>query len=141
LEADMDQGKALNTLHETLDALAQDAFTEKELERIRNRWLTDWSQTYASPTSLAAALSETVADGDWRLFFLQRDQVEQMKLEDVQRVTAAYLTPSNRTSGLYIPTDKPVRAPQTGASQLEALLKDYKGKDTAQVVDAFDPSP
>lgn len=141
LEADMDQGKALNTLHETLDALAQDAFTDKELERIRNRWLTDWSQTYASPTSLAAALSETVADGDWRLFFLQRDQVEQMKLEDVQRVTAAYLTPSNRTSGLYIPTDKPVRAPQTGASQLEALLKDYKGKDTAQIVDAFDPSP
>ncbi|MDS1140811.1 pitrilysin family protein [Pusillimonas sp. SM2304] len=141
LEADMDQGKALNTLHETLDALAQDAFTEKELERIRNRWLTDWSQTYASPSNLAAALSETVADGDWRLFFLQRDQVEQMKLEDVQRVTAAYLTPSNRTSGLYIPTEKPVRAPQTGASQLEALLKDYKGKDTAQVIDAFDPSP
>src|SRR5690606_34657687 len=35
----------------------------------------------------------------------------------------------------------PVRAPQTGASQLDTLLKDYQGKDTAQVVDAFDPSP
>src|SRR5690606_18355061 len=119
----------------------QNVFTEQALARIRNRWLTDWSQTYANPASLAAALSETAADGDWRLLFLQRDQVEQIKPDDVQRVTAAYLTPSNRTSGLYIPSEKPVRAPQTGASQLDTLLKDYQGKDTAQIVDAFDPSP
>src|SRR5690606_4062367 len=62
-------------------------------------------------------------------------------LDDVQRVTAAYLIPSNRTSGLYIPTEKPRRAPADGNSQLETLLKDYQGKSENQVVEAFDPSP
>ncbi len=141
LEAEMDQNKALQTLQDALDSVGRQPFTQEELERIRNRWLTDWSQTYANPASLASALSEAVADGDWRLFFLQRDQIEQIQLDEVQRVTAAYLTPSNRSSGLYIPTEKPVRAPQDGASQLDTLLKDYKGKDTNTVIEAFDPSP
>src|SRR3546814_6357075 len=64
-----------------------------------------------------------------------------MQLADVQRVTAAYLTPSNRTNGLYIPTEKPVRAPAAESTDLAALFKDYKGKDTAQAVAAFDTSP
>src|SRR3546814_14687808 len=64
-----------------------------------------------------------------------------MQLADVQRVTAAYLTPSNRTNGLYIPTEKPVRAPAAESIDLAALFKDYKGKDTAQAVAAFDTSP
>src|SRR5690606_3371559 len=93
LDEDMDQEKALRTLQDTLTSLKQEPFTQEELERIRNQWLTDWSQIYANPASLAAALSENVADGDWRLFFLDRDRVEQMQLEDVQRVTTAYLVP------------------------------------------------
>ncbi|AEC20469.1 putative zinc protease [Pusillimonas sp. T7-7] len=141
LEAGMDQDKALHTLQDTLGSIKQEPFSHEELERIRNQWLTDWSQVYANSASLASALSENVADGDWRLFFLERDQVEQIQLEDVQRVTTAYLVPSNRSSGLYIPTEKPLRAPASGSSQLETLLKDYKGKDTNQVVESFDPSP
>jgi zinc protease len=141
LEPGMDQSKALATLNETLDSVGSEPFTEQELQRIRNKWLTDWSKTYANPSSLASALSETTADGDWRLFFLQRDWVESMQLADVQRVTAAYLTPSNRTSGRYIPTEKPLRAPAAERVDLNALFKDYKGKDTAQAVAAFDTSP
>ncbi|HEY9573592.1 MAG TPA: pitrilysin family protein, partial [Pusillimonas sp.] len=141
LETGMDQTKALATLNETLSAVGSEPFTEQDLQRIRNKWLTDWSKTYANPPSLASALSETSADGDWRLFFLQRDWVEAMQLADVQRVTAAYLTPSNRTNGLYIPTEKPVRAPAAESIDLAALFKDYKGKDTAQAVAAFDTSP
>ncbi|MFW7340166.1 pitrilysin family protein [Pollutimonas sp. H1-120] len=141
LESGMDQAKALATLNETLASVGSEPFTEQDLQRIRNKWLTDWSKTYANPPSLASALSETAADGDWRLFFLQRDWVEAMKLADVQRVTAAYLTPSNRTNGRYIPTEKPLRAPTAENVDLAALFKDYKGKDTAAAVAAFDTSP
>src|SRR5690606_5531139 len=95
LETGMDQDQALRTLEDTLSSISDEPFTSEELERIRNQWLTDWSRIYANPSSLASALSENVADGDWRLFFLARDQVEQMQLADVQRVTAAYLVPSN----------------------------------------------
>lgn len=141
LESGMDQAKALATLNETLGSVGSEPFTEQDLQRIRNKWLTDWSKTYANPPSLASALSETAADGDWRLFFLQRDWVEAMQLADVQRVTAAYLTPSNRTNGRYIPTEKPLRAPAAESVDLAALFKDYKGKDTAAAVAAFDTSP
>ncbi|SHI16412.1 M16 family metallopeptidase [Pollutimonas bauzanensis] len=141
LEPGMDQTKALHTLDDTLGSVAKEPFTQPDLDRMRNKWLTDWSQTYADPASLASALSETSADGDWRLFFLQRDQVRNIQLADVQRVTAAYLTPSNRTNGLYIPTEQPVRAPQAPAVNLQDLLKDYKGEETGAAVAAFDPSP
>ena len=57
------------------------------------------------------SLSEAIALGDWRLFFLGRDQVRDVKLADVQRVAEAYLRPSNRTLGIYLPTEQPQRAP------------------------------
>lgn len=141
LEADMDQALALKTMNETLESVAKEPFVQADLDRIRNKWLTGWSQTYADPVSLASALSEAVAEGDWRLFFLQRDRVEAMKLDDVQKATAAWLVPSNRTDGLYIPTEKPLRAPTASPVSLDTLLKDYKGKGAHEITKPFDPSP
>lgn len=141
LEPGMDQAQALRMLEETLETASSEPFTDKDLERIRNKWLTDWSRTYANPPRLAAALSEAVADGDWRLFFLQRDEVEKVTLADVQRVTKEYLTASNRTAGLYIPTEKPVRAPASQPVDLAKLFEGYQGKEGGQIVEAFDTSP
>lgn len=141
LQPGMDQTKALHTLEDTLDSIASKPFTNSDLERIRNKWLTDWSQTYANPADMASALSETAADGDWRLFFLQRDQVKSAEVSEVQRVTTAYLVPSNRTNGLYIPTEQPIRAPQAVKIDLQGVLKGYKGEGTGEAIAAFDPSP
>src|SRR5699024_5407043 len=141
LEPGMDQHKALETLASTLDKVSDQPFVETDLERIRNKWLTGWSRTFADPIQLASALSEAVAEGDWRLFFLHRDQVENATLDDVQRVTSAYLVPSNRTSGLYIPTDDPIRAPQAPAVDLAELLDGYTGNPESDLTAAFDPSP
>lgn len=141
LEPGMDQDLALKTLDDTLASVATEPFVQTDLDRIRNKWLTGWSQTFADPVSLAGALSESVAEGDWRLFFLQRDRVEAMSLEDVQQATANWLVNSNRTNGLYIPTDKPVRAPEPKAFSLSDILKNYKGKPVDTTAAAFDPSP
>lgn len=56
---------------------------------------------------MGVALSEAIGMGDWRLFFLRRDQVRQLTLADVQRVAGAWLRPDNRTVGLYLPTAQP----------------------------------
>ncbi|TCT03748.1 M16 family metallopeptidase [Paralcaligenes ureilyticus] len=141
LEPGMDQPKALQVLNDTLESLSKKPFTQAELDRIRSKWLTDWQQTYADPQSMAGALSEAAADGDWRLFFLQRDQVEKTTLAQVQQETQAYLVRSNRTNGVYIPTDKPVRAPTPGKIDLSALFQDYKGGEAPKATAAFDPSP
>ncbi|MCJ9714097.1 insulinase family protein, partial [Bordetella hinzii] len=115
--------------------------TGEELERARNKWLTAWQQTYSDPEKVGVALSEAIATGDWRLFFLQRDRVREAKLADVQRVADTYLRQSNRVAGRYIPTDKPQRAPQDTRPDLSAVFKDYKGDPNFKAVDAFDPTP
>src|SRR3546814_15406913 len=111
LQPGIDQDKALQALTTTLESLADKPFTPEELERARSKWLTAWQQVYSDPEKIGVALSEAIAGGDWRLFFLQRDRARDAKLEDVPRVAATHLVASNRTDGRYIPTDKPQRAP------------------------------
>ena len=86
-------------------------------------------------------MSEAIAAGDWRLFFLQRDRARKATLAEVQKAATTYLVQSNRIEGRYIPTEKPVRAPQTERVDLTAVFKDYKGDPDFKAASAFDPSP
>jgi len=141
LQPEQDADLALQTLVKTAQALAQQPFTEAELARARNQWLAGWQRTYADAEQLAVALSEAIASGDWRLFFLQRDRVTAATLADVQRVASAYLVADNLTSGHYAPTDAPQRAPAATAIDVAALLQGYQGKPDLHQADAFDPTP
>lgn len=141
LDSSMDQAKALQALNETLNSLPQHPFTQAELDRIKSKSRTQWANTYADPVSLTGALSSATAAGDWRLFFVQRDQMEKATLAQVQKASQDYLVASNRTDGMYIPTDKPVRAALPAPVDLAAELKDYQGKTTPEAVAAFEPTP
>src|SRR5699024_10818063 len=132
---------ALDALNKTLDTIADHPFDAADLERQRNQWLTQWSRIYADPSQLAGLLSDAVAEGDWRLFFWHRDQVEQIDLETVQKALEDWLVPSNRTTGIYRPTEKPKRAPKAELTDLNALLEDYTGKGDQLATAAFDPTP
>ena len=66
-------------------------------------------------------MSESIALGDWRLLFLQRDRIRNVKVADVQQAAAHYLKAANRTLGQFIPTDKPDRAPLAKAPVIKAL--------------------
>lgn len=141
LEPGMDARQALDTMNSSLDSLKEKPFTEEQLQRIKNKWMTGWNQIYADPVSLADALSNAVGAGDWRLFFWQRDQVEQATLQAVQTASENYLVPSNRTDGMYLPTSEPARAPQSEPLDLSSLLQDYTGKDVPEAAQAFDSTP
>lgn len=141
LEPGMDPDKALETLTKTLESLKEEPLEESDLERSRSRWLTGWERSYANPASLASSLSEAASEGDWRLYFLRRDRVEAITLDDVQRVTSAWLTSSNRTTGKYIPTEAPKRAPEAAELDIDALLSDYTGREHTAAIDAFDATP
>jgi zinc protease len=141
LEKDREESAAMRGLTSTLESLAHHPFTQEELDRARNKWLTNWQQVYSDPEKLGIALSEAIAAGDWRLFFLQRDRARAATLEQVQRAAIAYLVPSNRTEGRYIPTDNPVRAPFTHREDLTSVFKDYKGDANFKQASAFNPSP
>ncbi len=132
---------ALATLTSTLESVGKKPFTQQELERARSKWLTAWEQTYSDPEQVGVALSEAIAAGDWRLFFLQRDRARKATLDEVQKAATAYLVRSNRIEGRYIPTEKPERAPLAQRVDLTEVFKNYKGDPGFKPATAFDPTP
>jgi len=79
--------------------------------------------------------------GDWRLLFLNRDQIEKVTPEDVARVAKLYLKPANRTIGRYLPAEQPDRSVIPPSPDIVAELRDYKGKAAIEEGEVFDPSP
>ncbi len=86
-------------------------------------------------------LSEYIALGDWRMFFLSRDRTDQITADQVRDAAGKYLRRDNRTVGLFEPETNPQRADIPALVSAADLLKDYKPKTTTSVAEAFDPSP
>ncbi len=141
LQPGMPQDKALAAITDTLESIGKHPFTQEELDRARSQWLSAWEQAYADPEQVGVALSEAIASGDWRLFFLQRDRVRDVTLEQVQRAAETYLLQANRTQGRYVPTDKPERAPALQTPDLQVVFDGYQGDPDFKQAEAFDPSP
>ncbi|HLN57203.1 MAG TPA: pitrilysin family protein, partial [Thermoanaerobaculia bacterium] len=133
--------EARKTMLETIDAAVSTPATQEEVERARTRLLKEIDLTLNSADRVGLQMSEWIGAGDWRLFFLDRDRIKKVSVEDVRRVAALYLKPSNRTVGLFLPTAKPDRAEIPATPDVASLLKDYKGEAPAAAGEAFDPSP
>jgi zinc protease len=131
-------GKALL---QVVEGVAAQPFTQAELDRAKTRWLNRWEKLFGDPQQVGTALSEAIASGDWRLFFLLRDRVKAATLADVNRVAAERLLPANRTLALYVPTDKPVRAPKPEAVNVAAQIQTFVPQAAQASVAAFDTAP
>ncbi|MBI1914591.1 MAG: insulinase family protein [Planctomycetes bacterium] len=125
---------------EVLEKLPGETFTKEEVERVKLKLLKEREQLMSDAKSVTLELSEWIAKGDWRLFFLHRDRLKKITPDDVARVAERYLKRSNRTSGLYLPTEKVTRANIPEAPKLEELLQGYKGGGMVAAGEAFDPT-
>src|SRR5690606_41532142 len=76
----------------------------------------------------------------WRLLFLHRDRLQEATTDDVARVAAKYLLPSNRTLGLFVPEKEPQRAEVPDVTDVESLVSGYKGREIMAVGEAFEPT-
>jgi zinc protease len=132
---------AREAMFATFANVAREPITEAEVARARARAAKNFDETMANPQKFGVAISESIALGDWRLFFLQRDRYRTVKPADVQRVALDYLKRSNVTVGEFIPDGKPDRAPAPPPVDVVAMVKDYKGDAAAVTGEAFDPSP
>jgi zinc protease len=136
-----DVASARAAMAAVVDGLPKEPVTAEELERARTSWLNGWEQGFTDPEQVGVALSEAISQGDWRLYFLQRDRVRQLTLADINRVASTWLRRDNRTVGIYEPTAEPERAPQGQRVDVVALVKDYRGDAAAAQAEAFDPTP
>jgi len=132
---------ARDALIQTVEGFSAAPPTEREVARARDNLLKRWDLTMRDSQRAALGLSEWAAMGDWRLVFVYRDRLQEVDVADVARVAAAYLKPSNRTVGIFIPTKEPDRSAIPPTPDVAALVKDYKGGDAMKVGEEFDPSP
>ena len=85
-------------------------------------------------------MSEFIGAGDWRLSFIFRDRIEKMTAEKVNAAMQRYLINTNRTVGNFIPSKTPIRVEIEHTEGLEALVSNYKGKESLGEGEAFDVS-
>ena len=132
---------ATKTMLDLLDTLAAQPITEAEVQRAKNTLLKGFELAYNNSERVGLGLSEYIAKGDWRLWFLSRDMTEKVTAADVNRVAQAYLKPANRTTGLFVPEAAPVRAAIPPTPDAATLLAGYTGRAALKQAEAFDPSP
>ena len=141
LKPDQSIDEAKDILLKTVEGLANEPPTQEEVDRVKARILKNYELTLTNSQSIGLTMSSYLAWGDWRLFFLIRDEVKKVTAADVARVAKAYLKSSNRTLGEFIPTKEPDRSEIPATPELSARFKDYKGGETIQQGEVFDPTP
>jgi zinc protease len=134
---------ARDALLQTIENFAQTPPSKEEVERFKAAALKNIELSFNEPNSIALQMVNWVAVGDWKLLFLYRDRLKKVTPEDVQRVAQKYLLQSNRTLGIFVPTEKPVRAeiPKVSDEEIATMTKDVKGGEALAAGEVFDPTP
>src|SRR3989338_8643734 len=124
-----------------VEAKQAEAITAEAVERAKTKLLKNYKIAMSSSKDLALRLSESIAQGDYRLYFWGRDQIKTVTLEDVQKAAQKYLIESNRTAGLFVPTPNPVRAEIIPKPNLEKMLATYVGSENLAQGEDFEATP
>ena len=138
-EGNLDEAKEI--LLKTVEEFTKNPVTQEEVDRAKTSQLKQYDLILNQSDRLGLGLSEYMAAGDWRLFFLQRDRIKKVTTVAVRNVAEKYLKASNRTLGLFIPTATPDRAEIPAPVSVAELVKDYKGQAAVAQGEAFDASP
>ena len=130
--------KVRDVLLEQIEKMGVDGADSAMVKRAIQRLESQRERQFANTSRFAVNLSEWRAYGDWRLYFLHRDRIEKVTTADVKRVASEYLVQSNRTVGMFVPTESPVRAPIKAMPKLDRVLADYKGRKAISQGEAFE---
>ena len=141
LRKDDDLDAARVAMERAVARVADSGFGAEEVERAKATLLKNIELNLTNSDQIGVELSEWEAQGDWRMLFLHRDRLKTVSPEAVSKAAKAYLVPSNSTVGLFLPTEKPVRAEIPAPPDVAALVKDYKGNPALAAGEAFEATP
>jgi zinc protease len=115
--------------------------TAEEMERARVQLANSAERTMTDHERIGLALSEYIALGDWRTFFLLRDARQKVTGAEVQAASRKYLLRDNRTVGLFLPTETTQRSEIPKVASAAELLKGYQPQAAVADAEVFDASP
>ncbi len=125
----------------TVEQIGAQGVTDEEVNRAEQQILRARERAATDTSQVGLSLSQWIAQGDWRLYFLQRDRIEQVTPDKVKAVALHYLQRNNRTVGLFIPTEKAERVAVPATPDLATLVADYKGRPPIAEGEAFEATP
>ncbi len=141
LTKDQSLDAARDAVYRTLDDLVKYPPLSDEVDRAKSQLLRGLENNLSNSQSIATgALNNAIAQGDWRLMFLQHDLLKDVQPADLVRVAKAYFKPSNRTVGYYIPDASPDRTVVPPRPDLASVLRDYKSSVSVVRGESFDPT-
>ena len=134
--------KAKQVLIETVESTFEtEPLKADDLSLMAREEKTLYERTFADPENFGVDISDFIALGDWRLFFIHRDSWEKMRPEDVMAAWKRYFVRDNRVVGTFIPDNNPQRAQMTPAPTLDEVISAYKFKEQGHEAEAFDSTP
>jgi zinc protease len=141
LNQDQSLDKARDALFKTIDDVIANPPSAQEVDRVVSQMLRGLENNLSNPQAIATgALNTAIAQGDWRLMFLQHDRLDSVTPGEIVRVAKAYFKPSNRTVGYYIPDAAPDRSVISAAPDLKEILKNYTSTVKVARAESFDPT-
>jgi len=88
-------------IYAEIERLKDELVDAQDLEKAKTRARAELIRQLDSNSGLAGQLTfYEVMTGDWRNLFKQLDQIEQVTVEDIQRVARTYFTTKNKTVGI-----------------------------------------
>lgn len=138
-----ENGKAQDLLSELINEVEHidvESLTEKDLVRSKSRLLKNIKLSMTNSKDFAMRLTESIAQGDYTLYFIHRDRIKNVTLENVKYVLKKYFIESNRTSGVFTPTESPKRAKIETVNNLSELTQNYKSDSVSDSGEVFEAS-
>ena len=132
--------KVAATMTRAIENFAATPPTPEEMERVRRNINNEIDKSLNDPQRVGVALSEAIALGDWRLYFVGRERVNTISAQEVARASDAYLRRDNRITGYFVPDEATRRAEIPAAPAVASLLANFKPKPASLVSEDFDPS-
>ncbi|MFC4931926.1 M16 family metallopeptidase [Massilia sp. GCM10023247] len=114
--------------------------TPDEMARVRRIYENEMERSLNDPQRVGVALSETIALGDWRLYFTGRERIKTITAQEVAAASKRYFKRDNRVTGMFLPEDAPQRAVIPPAPSVESILKDFKPSASTMVAEDFAPT-
>lgn len=127
-------------LTEAVETFAATPPTEEEMARVRRLYENQMERSLNDPQQVGVALSETIALGDWRLFFTGRERIKTISAQEVADVAGRYFRRDNRVTGTFLPEDAPQRATIPAAPSVASILEQFKPRASTLVSEDFDPT-
>jgi zinc protease len=138
-------GDSLEKARDRLIEVVENTFgkappTGAEIQRVRSDEETAAERALADPQEFGIALSDSIAQGDWRLFFVDREATLKATSDEVGAAAQRYFRRDNRTVGLFIPEDHPQRADIPAPLPVDQMLAAFTPRAAVAAGENFEPT-